>query len=474
MDISQGVALGWHIRRFQRRGTERLLGNSPAIVASRKRPAMARLLDWALWTLVFLLPVKFGGLVILPNQPENLLEWRLSSWPTGIAVAAALAWAVADAVANRSGCRAKFGPWMAVPLVWLAAQWAAAMGSLWPERAFGVAFYFTAAALFFHAGWWPGREGRFRGCIAALAAGTAVACAVALQQHFVTFQQTVQDAGRYAAELPADLRERMADMRVKLRQGRVFGTLFYPNALAGYLILVGPVTACWLWLYSSSKFKVQSSKSAKAMALIVTAVFGAVMLWCLLLTRSKGGFLMLAMAMGAGLMALPVVKLRWRAGFLVALLAVGGAFFGMKGIQRGLETLEARTDYWKAGVAMIAETPWLGGGPGTFGLRYRDLRPAGAEWTRLAHNDYLQQWTDSGVAGFAGYTLLWGAALWRGARRLRSGRFEPMAWAAWVGLAAWAAHNLVDFDLYVAAVAWPAFLMAGRMLREDGAREGAT
>lgn len=121
---------------------------------------------------------------------------------------------------------------------------------------------------------------------------------------------------------------------------------------------------------------------------------------------------------------------------------------------------------------MIAETPWLGGGPGTFGLRYRELRPEGAEWTRLAHNNYIQQWTDSGVAGFAAYTLLWGAALWRGARRLRAGRFEPMAWAVWVGLAAWTAHNLVDFDLYVAAVAWPAFLMAGWMLREDTGRSG--
>ncbi|MBI5395629.1 MAG: O-antigen ligase family protein, partial [Verrucomicrobia bacterium] len=408
----------------------------------------ARTFDGALWGLVFLLPIKFGGLFILPNQPESFLEWWLSSWPTDFAVAAVLAWAVADAAVNWRTCRARFDGWAMVPLVWLAAQWAAAVASAWPQRAWGVAFYFSAAAVFFYAGWWPGREARFRGCIAALTAATVVVCAVALQQHFVTFGQTVRDAERYAAELPAELRERMADMLTKLRQGRVFGTLFYPNALAGYLILVGPVAVCWLWQWLRAR--PGGDGRARLIGAGAAAVFGAVMLWCLLLTRSKGGFLMLAVAMAAGLALFPVAKLRWRVGVLAGLMAVGAVFFGMKGVQRGVETLEARTDYWKAGVAMIAETPWLGGGPGTFGLRYRELRPAGAEWTRLAHNNYLQQWTDSGVVGFAGYMLLWGAALWRGARRLRAGRFEPMTWAVWVGLAAWAAHNLVDFDLYVA------------------------
>ena len=65
---------------------------------------LARTLDWALWALVFLLPIKFGGLVIIPNRPENFLEWWLSSWPAQIAVAAALVWMAAEAVANRKGC----------------------------------------------------------------------------------------------------------------------------------------------------------------------------------------------------------------------------------------------------------------------------------------------------------------------------------------------------------------------------------
>jgi len=180
---------------------------------------------------------------------------------------------------------------------------------------------------------------------------------------------------------------------------------------------------------------------------------------------------MLALALAGGLALCARVSWRWRVVALAGLLVVGAVFFGAQGVRRGVETLEARGDYWRAGLEMIVEQPWLGGGPGTFGKRYVERRRPDAEPTRLAHNNFLQQWTDSGVAGFASFAALWIGALWTGARRLRAGPFDPLAWATWIGLAAWTGHNLVDFDLYVAAVAWPAFLMAGWMLRNDPAAD---
>ena len=38
----------------------------------------SRLINIALWLLVFLLPVKFGGLVFLPDRPANFAEWCFS------------------------------------------------------------------------------------------------------------------------------------------------------------------------------------------------------------------------------------------------------------------------------------------------------------------------------------------------------------------------------------------------------------
>jgi hypothetical protein len=42
--------------------------------------------------LVFLLPVKFGGLIIMPDRPETFVDWWLGRWPAEIAIAGVLLW----------------------------------------------------------------------------------------------------------------------------------------------------------------------------------------------------------------------------------------------------------------------------------------------------------------------------------------------------------------------------------------------
>ena len=429
----------------------------------------SRLINTALWLLVFLLPVKFGGLVLLPDRPASLADWCLSRWPLDLAVVFAFVWAAVAIVAAWRQRAVSLGGWAWLPLVWFASQWLSASVSPWPERAWPVAAFFSVAAVFFFIGWWPAEdERRHRTVLGALAAATAAVCAVALHQHFGGFEEALRYAREHPESVPPEVRANLGAVEGKLAQGRVFGTLFYSNALAGYLILVAAPVCCWLWQFLRERME-GGERAVRIVSAALTAVFAAVALWCLLLTRSKGGFAMLALALAGGLALCGRVNWRWRVGALAALLALGAVFFGAQGARRGAETLEARGDYWRAGVAMIAEQPWLGGGPGTFGKRYVERRRPDAEPTLLAHNNFLQQWTDSGVIGFASFAALWIGALWRGARRLRSGPFDAPAWAAWVGLAAWTLHNLVDFDLYIAAVAWPAFLMAGWMLRDGKA-----
>lgn len=425
----------------------------------------SRILHGILGLLVFLLPVKFGGLVLLPDRPMDFADWCLSRWPLELAVVLVFVWAVvAVSAAWRQGGPAP-GGWAWLPLVWLASQWFSAGVSLWPGRAWLMATFFSVAAIFFFIGWWPAEsERRYRMVLGALAAATGLVCVVALQQHFGGFEETLRSAKELPDRVPLEIRANLAAVEGKLAQGRVFGPMFYSNTLAGYLILVGAPVCCWLWRFLRERME-GNERVVRVAGIALPSAFAAVILWCLLLTRSKGGFAMLALAMAGGLFLCGRVRWRWRVSALVALLAVGAAFFGVQGMRRGAETLEARGDYWRAGVAMIAEQPWLGGGPGTFGIRYVKHRRPDAEPTRLAHNNFLQQWTDSGFIGFASFAALWIGVLWRGARRLRSASFDPLMWATWVGLAAWTGHNMVDFDLYVAAVAWPAFLMAGWMLR---------
>ncbi|MFA5190741.1 MAG: O-antigen ligase family protein [Verrucomicrobiia bacterium] len=426
---------------------------------------LMRTLHGALWTMVFLLPVKFGGLVLLPDRPANPADWCLSRWPLELAIVFAFVWAAVAVVAAWRQRGVALGGLAWLPLVWFASQWLSASVSLWPARAWAVAAFFSVAAIFFFIGWWPKEnERRYRTVLGALVAATVLVCVVALHQHFGGFEEALRYAREHPESVPPEVRANLAAVQGKLAQDRVFGTLFYSNTLAGYLILIAAPVCCWFWGFIRERME-GGERVVRVVSAALTAAFAAIVLWCLLLTRSKGGFVMLALALAGGLALCRHVNWRWRVGVLSVLLAVGAIFFGIQGARRGMETLEARGDYWQAGVAMIAEQPWLGGGPGTFGKRYVERRRPDAEPTLLAHNNFLQQWTDSGVIGFASFTALWVGALWCGARRLRAGPFDPLEWATWIGLAAWTGHNLVDFDLYVAAVAWPAFLMAGWMLR---------
>ena len=432
----------------------------------------SRFINTALWLLLFLLPVKFGGLVLLPDHPANPVEWCLSRWPLELAIVWVFVWAAAAIGATWRQRGVSLGGWAWLPLVWFASQWLSASVSLWPARAWSVSAFFSVAVVFFFIGWWPAENGRrYRMALGALTAATALVCAVAFHQHFGGFEETLRYAREHPESVPPEVRANLAAIQGKLAQGRVYGTFFYPNALAGYLILMAAPACGWLWRFLRERLE-GNERVVRAVSVALTAMFAAAMLGCLLLTRSKGGFAMLALALAGGLVFCARVSWRWRAGALAALLAIGAVFFGVQGARRGVETMEARGDYWRAGVEMIVEQPWLGGGPGTFGKRYAGRQRPDAESTRLAHNNFLQQWTDSGVAGFASFTALWMGVLWQGARRLRAGPLDPLAWATWVGLAAWTLHNLVDFDLYIAAVAWPAFLMAGWMLRGGAAEPG--
>src|SRR5439155_18009398 len=64
-------------------------------------------------------------------------------------------------------------------------------------------------------------------------------------------------------------------------------------------------------------------------------------------------------------------------------------------------------------------------------FRFRRLKPPQAEMARLAHNDYLQQASDSGLLGFIPFSLFVIASLWVLYRRSSS---EPIRFAAWLSL----------------------------------------
>jgi O-antigen ligase len=108
----------------------------------------------------------------------------------------------------------------------------------------------------------------------------------------------------------------------------------------------------------------------------------------------------------------------------------------------------------------------FGTGPGTFQRPYAQLKSPDAEMARLTHNDYLEQFSDSGILGGLSYTAWIIVILWTVARRVW--RFKDwLAFAIFIGLLGWFTQGFLEFSLYVPALAWTAFALAGCLAAES-------
>ena len=247
----------------------------------------------------------------------------------------------------------------------------------------------------------------------------------------------------------------------KFAKGRVNGTLVYPNALAGAVLLLFPVSL--VLAFNSTK---RLRPVIRAIVIALTLFLGgAGFFW----TGSKLGWL-IAIALGGACL----FRLKWPARFkwaaLTVVLLVGLGIFAVRFhnyFAAGATSASARLDYWRAAAQTSVGHPLLGTGPGTFQRPYAQLKSAAAEMARLTHNDYLEQFSDSGIPGgifYAAWICL--ALVIIGRRVWKFG--SPMAFAIFAGLLGWFVQGIGEFSLYVPALAWTAFTLLGCLLGLPG------
>jgi O-antigen ligase len=374
--------------------------------------------------LLLLAPLKFSAPVVLQSlavPPSSLIEWVFWAWPNQLCVMIAAVLVLLLAAKPQPSLLG------VLPVLWLATQALAVPTAICRQTAVDTLLHFGACVAVFYAAARCAREpGWENWLLGALAAATLLVCCAALEQHFGGLDAT----RRYAAE-HANLSEAL---RLKLTSQRVFGTFASPNSLAGFLAVAFVPVLAWL-----------GSKTSKALVVVLA---GGVMVACVALSGSRGGFA--ALAAGALVWLASWKCSRWWRWGLVMLLVVA---VGIGLIHRGASSLEARLDYWGGAARIIGDYPWLGTGPGTFGSIYPKYKTALTEEAQLVHNNFLQMWSDSGVAAFVVFAALWGVGLWQAARRNNA----PLLAA----LVAWTIHGLLDFDLYVPGIALPAFALLG-------------
>lgn len=429
--------------------------------------APAEPLALRLWTLTF---GAFLGLALLkfPNPalldalvtpPANGWEWALSSWPLRYAFAPLLALVVTGAWLARRATGAGWAVWL--PLGWLAWVGLSALAAGAGERPWSglTLLHHAAGVACFYLGLLV--AGRTQGAwwlLAGLLAAMAVVLLTGWQQHFGGLEETRKYF--YAYTYP-NLTEVNPDQLKRINSNRIFGTLFYPNSLAGAVLLLTPALLGGL---AEARTRFTTGARALLIAGLLVAAGG-----CLLWSGSKTGWL-LALALGlAVLLRWPLAK-KLKVALIAVVLLAGLAGFAARYagfFQKGATSVVARFDYWRAGLTMIGERPLFGAGPGLFGAGYKRLKPPEAEMAQLAHNDYLQQAVDSGLPAAALFAGLVAAVVWRG----RWWWSQPgwVEWGVWLGLLALAAQSLVEFGFMVPATAWCWFGLAGWLWRRTSA-----
>jgi len=430
--------------------------------------------------------LKFGNPVILDEKvgtPANAAEAWNYAWPTRWAYwgllpllgASACFWA-------RQGFRLPRQKWLwLLPLIWFGWQLVSATRTVDVQLTQAVLWHFGGCVGCFLVGLLVfSRERVLPWLLAGVLAAFAWCLVRAANQRLIEFPREHADliAGEqtgwtnFPPELVLQLKANSFIITTngvdvanpvilaKYAKGRVHGTMVYPNALAGLIILLLPVS---LVLASTRTGRLRLWIRGLLLVLVLFLGLGG-LCW----TGSKLGWLVALGLVGGWLLRFDWPK-RLKMIALVCVIVGGLGLFAWRFqnyFSAGAKSVGARFDYWRAAAEIFVKNPVFGTGPGTFQRPYAELKSPESEMARLTHNDYLEQFSDSGLIGGLTYLAWIGLAL-ASAGRVALKSKDLIQQAVVLGLAGWFLQGFGEFSLYVPALAWMALLLLGNMFRDS-------
>ncbi|NOZ64855.1 MAG: hypothetical protein GXO71_08075 [Caldiserica bacterium] len=224
------------------------------------------------------------------------------------------------------------------------------------------------------------------------------------------------------------------DFITRLYTNRAFSTFVYPNALAGYLIILIPFTSIFF-------FKIK--KPLRYLYLIIPSL----QITALVLSKSKGGILSLVLSLLILFWLLLNRKWRLYATTIIILVLLIAISFPV--LRKNAEnSFGVRVSYWKAAARMIKAKPLTGFGPGDFARVFPRFKEAGREDTKMAHNNYLQVFSEGGIL----YFLLFVSFFYFALKNLHLSKDKTLSLGIQTAVFAFLIHSLVDFDFYVPGI----------------------
>jgi O-antigen ligase len=257
--------------------------------------------------------------------------------------------------------------------------------------------------------------------IAALGVLSAYQCA---EQFFASNQATIDQYEQEPQTIlepfgiqPGSVQQFLFEHRLYSRDVRGF---FTTGNSAGSFAILASFAAVALFI---DKFKNRQSQPSGPLSLITCGVAVAVVVFGLIITRSKGAIAAFLIAAGFFVAFLYFgnwLKMHKKAILLVCLLffiAVGCAVvaYGLTHDRLpGGNSMLVRWQYWLAAAKMYADHPFTGVGPGNFAHFYTHYKPAAAlESVADPHNFLLSVLTQYGPLGLIGFLAMLFIPLWK-------------------------------------------------------------
>lgn len=435
----------------------------PEPAPARVRPGAAIFTGLA-GIFLFVAVLKFGDPVILNNllpPPSSMAEVIYESWPVQWGFVLALGLAVAGlAVIPWKSLRFKWP--MALPAIWLGWQFISATQTISRHLTIPTLEHFSVCVGLFYLGCfalqgvsnpWPIWAGL----------GLALCCFLrnGFEQHFGGLEATRHfiETLKNNPSLPQEMANNPEYQR-RIASNRIFASFCTADAMAGGIELLLPVSLVFVWQITP---KVRTSARW-----LFAGILGACALAAMYWTGSKGGWMVTVIV---GAVALGRSPLTNRQKILIgcALVAIGTAAIGLRyatAPQKQQASINTRKAYWEGALQIAVGHPVFGTGPGTFSVLYgrinAELKRSSEYFARLAHNDYLEQASDSGFPGFLAYAMMiFGCLIFLYRYRFRNSKGFDSFFAVWIGVLAICLHSFVEYHLYIPALSWPMFFLIG-------------
>lgn len=270
-------------------------------------------------------------------------------------------------------------------------------------------------------------------------------------------------------------------------------TFYNSNAFAGYLLFTLPLV---LYLFFSSKYSFQGKYLISFSAILILSAF--------ILTGSRGGYIsfLIPLLLLTGLFFRVEDKKRMlkKTGILLlgCFLTVNVLFslkegkfsiffVGSSKVQtlvpkektvqnfshtaRSGKSITDRLSYWKGGIEMFKEKPWLGWGLGSYKDIYPRFQTRADSYAKYPHNYYVGVLSETGIVGAVPFylfilTLLyWGIKRYK--ERIGENKGEILSSVIFLSVLGSVLHSGVDFDWRFGANFIAFFAFSGLFLNQE-------